>query len=259
MRFWENGVSNMNQKNLPISAIVVAKNEEERIAACLKALSFCTETIVVDNGSTDKTATIAATFGAKVIGNLSGDFSQLHNVGVKEAKYDWVLYVDADEIVTDELKESIINKPDGGKSGYFLQRKNYYLGKPWPGIEKILRFMRRDALVQWEGELHETAIVKGAIGDLSGYLIHDTHRTLEEMVVKTNRWSEVEAKLRFVSGHPKVVPWRLFRVFLTGFSHTYFWQGGWKVGAVGLIESLYQGFSLFITYAKLWEMQQKKQ
>ena len=247
----------MIQKNSTISAIVIAKNEEKRISTCLKALSFCSEIIVVDNGSVDNTFGIAAKLGATVIQSAFHDFAELHNLAYKEAKSDWLLYVDADEIINDELKQFILGVLNEGKSGYRLQRKNYYLGKPWPKTEYLVRLIRRDALVGWQGVLHETAIVKGEIGDVPGFLLHDTHRTLEEMVAKTNEWSAVEAKLRFDAGHPKVVPWRLLRVFFTGFVNTYFRDGGWKAGTVGLIESLYQGFSLFITYAKLWEMQKR--
>jgi hypothetical protein len=78
------------------------------------------------------------------------------------------------------------------------------------------------------------------------------------MVTKTNEWSLEEAKLRFDAGHPPVVGWRLIRVMITGFWRSFISQGGWKAGTVGWIESIYQGFSMFITYAKLWELQQKK-
>lgn len=247
----------MNQQRSTISAVVIAKNEEKRIAMCLTALSFCDELIVVDNESSDDTAGIAVKQGANVVISDAHDFAQLHTIGAKASKGDWLLFVDADEIVDETLRTSIKNIT-GNFSAYYVQRKNYYLGVSWPASEQIVRFMKKDALVRWEGTLHETAIVKGEIGYLSGFLVHNTHRTLEEMVAKTNQWSAVEAKLRFDAGHPKIVPWRLFRVFLTGFINSYFKDGGWKVGTVGLIESLYQGFSLFITYAKLWEMQKKK-
>ena len=78
------------------------------------------------------------------------------------------------------------------------------------------------------------------------------------MLVKTNEWSEYEAKLRFNSSHPKLVPWRFIRVMATEFINSYFKNKGYKNGTYGLIEGLYQAFSIFITYAKLWEMQEKK-
>ena len=77
------------------------------------------------------------------------------------------------------------------------------------------------------------------------------------MVNKTLAWSKIDAELRFKSGHPRMTWWRFPRVMLTAFFDSYIKQGGWKVGTIGLIESLYQSYSIFITYARLWEMQNK--
>ena len=75
------------------------------------------------------------------------------------------------------------------------------------------------------------------------------------MVEKTNQWSDVEASLRFKSKHPQVTWWRFIRVMWSAFYKSYIGQRGFKAGVIGLIESIYQAFSMFITYAKLWEMQ----
>lgn len=245
-----------------ISAIVITRNEERRIARCLSSLSWVDEMIVVDNGSTDNTREIAKRHGATVVSaGDSRDFSTLRNLGKEKARDGWLLYIDADEVVSKELAKEIaevISHKSQVISGYEIRRKNYYLGHEWPGDEHILRLMRRDTLIEWYGELHETARVNGEIRRLNASLLHDTHRTLEEMVVKTNEWSEIEAILRLRSGHSPVVWWRFFRVMLTAFLDSFIRQGGWRVGVVGWIESLYQAFSMFITYAKLWELQQKK-
>lgn len=243
-----------------ISAIIIAKNEVPRILTCLSSLAWADETIVVDNGSTDTTREIAEDHGAIVIpaGDIR-DFAKLHNIGREKAHGEWLLYIDADEIVSEELQKEIqklITHHSSLINGYELRRKNYYLGHPWPGDEYILRLMRKDALVEWYGELHETACVNGTIGRLTTPIFHDTHRTLEEMVAKTNEWSEAEATLRFDAGHPPVVWWRFIRVMLTAFFDSFIKQGGFRSGVVGWIESIYQTFSIFITYAKLWEMQQ---
>ena len=77
------------------------------------------------------------------------------------------------------------------------------------------------------------------------------------MIKKTNEWSDVEAGLLFKSGHPQMSWWRFLRIMLTKFRDSYFIQGGWKVGAIGFIESMYQAYSYFVVYAKLWELQRK--
>lgn len=246
---------------MKISAIIIAKNESPRIAACLTSVSWVDEIIVIDNGSADKTMDIAKKHGATVISSKEHNFANLRNIGRDSARGEWILYVDADEVVTPQLVKEIkevASSQQSAISGYEIRRKNYYLGYPWPGGEYILRLMRKDALVEWYGELHETARVDGTIGRLTSPMFHDTHRTLAEMVAKTNEWSRVEAILRLRSGHPPVVWWRFIRVMLTAFFDSFIRQGGWKAGTVGWIESIYQAFSIFITYAKLWELQQKK-
>lgn len=244
-----------------ISAIVLAKNEDARIDKCLESLSFVDEIIVIDNGSTDNTAKTAIQKNAIVIKSDAYSFAERRNIGLRKAKSEWILYVDADEIVSKELRKEIQKlfiDHTSHMRGYEIRRKNYYLGYPWPGDEYIVRLMRRDALIEWRGELHETAHVNGEIGRLNNFLFHNTHRTLEEMVDKTNHWSDVEAKLRFNAGHPTVVWWRFIRVMWTAFYDSFIKQGGWRAGEIGWIESLYQSYSIFITYSKLWEIQKNR-
>ncbi len=246
-----------------ISAIVIAKNEENMIVDCLESLSFCDEIVLVDSGSEDRTREIAEKMGAKVFSLPENDFSKLRNFGLEKAKEEWVLYVDADERITDELRESIkyyvLNIKNNNFGAYKIKRKNFYFGKhEWPYIEYLERLFRKDTLEGWYGRLHESPKVNGKIGAMSGYLLHYTHRDLSSMLKKTIEWSKIEAELRYKSGHPKMSWWRFPRVMAAAFFNSYFIQGGWKVGTIGLIEGIYQAFSIFITYARLWELQNKK-
>ena len=125
-------------------------------------------------------------------------------------------------------------------------------------LSAISDFFRRDGIRGWEGELHETAKVKGDIADFVSPMLHFTHRDFSSMVEKTNSWSEKEAELRMIAHHPKITWWRFPRVMLAAFYHSYITEKGWKVGTAGLLESMFQAFSIFITYAKLWELQQRK-
>lgn len=249
--------------NSKISAIILAKNEEQMIKDCLESVTFCDEIILVDSGSEDKTVSIAKEFHAEVVTDTSDDFAAKRNAGLEKASGDWIIYVDADERVSKELREhirSILEYSESGTPSVFrLKRKNYYLGDhPWPKIEKMERLFKRSALKGWEGALHESPKTSGNIGELEGYLIHYTHRDIAKMVEKTNQWSEIEAELRIKHHHPPMVWWRFPRVMISAFADSYFKQGGWRVGTAGLIESIYQAFSAFITYAKLWELQQEK-
>lgn len=249
----------MNPKII-LSAIVLARNEAARLSKCLEHLSWADEIIVVDNGSTDLTQSIAKKYGAVVVIQNTEDFSVLRNAGAARAGGEWLLYVDADETVTQALQAEVADLTKGNISqvAFFIPRKNYYLGSLWPAKDGMVRLIRKDALIRWVGAVHEHAEIKGNIGELKNYFLHNTHRTLEEMVAKTNEWSLTEARLRFHNHHPQVSWWRLLRVMTTAFFDSFVRQGGWRVGTVGWIESLYQAFSIFITYAKLWEIQQRK-
>lgn len=245
-----------------ISAIILTKNAEDLIADCIDSISFCHEVIVVDDGSTDRTPDIAKHLGAHVFTLIARSFSERRNYGLKKAKGKWVLYIDADERISSELKANIlalIEKEKAPFSAYKLQRKNFYLGNhEWPYIEQLERLFKKTALQEWSGELHETAMVKGEIGQAEGFLFHYTHQDLTSMVAKTIQWSKIEAELRLKANHPKMTWWRFYRVMLTAFYDSYIRQKGYQVGTAGLIESMYQSFSMFITYARLWEMQNKK-
>ena len=242
-----------------LTAIVIAKNEEPRIDTCLTHLAWVKEIILVDNGSIDKTIDIARNKGAKIFEAKEKDFSGLRELGLREATGTWVLYIDADEEVGEKLQKEIQHVIRSGSNiGYFIKRDTYFLGHHWPYQDKVERLFLRSALHGWQGTLHETPLYVGTIGTLTNPLVHRTHRRLEEMVAKTNEWSRLEAQLRLDAHHPPVVWWRLLRAMITGFNRSFFALGGWRAGAVGLIESIYQAFSMFVTYAKLWELQQKK-
>ena len=260
----------MTHKKIFISAIVITKNESPRIVRCLKSLSFVDELIVIDNGSTDDTVSLATKQGAHVIDKSGADFAALRNVGCDMAAGKWILYIDADETVTDglrtEIENTIHNKneekdinPDASDlfpNAYYICRRNFYLGKEWPTRDKMVRLIKKESLKKWEGILHEHPVIDGNISELHEPLIHDTHRTIAEMTEKTNEWSVREAQLRFDAHHPTISWWRLLRVMITAFWDSFVRQQGWKAGTVGWIESLFQAFSMFITYAKLWELQQ---
>jgi glycosyltransferase involved in cell wall biosynthesis len=247
---------------IKISAVILTKNAENLIADCLDSVSFCDEIIVIDDDSTDRTPEIAKHMGAYVYTYVSESFAKKRNLGLKRAKGKWILYLDVDERLSKDLIQSIktiiTNKRDL-YDAYRLQRKNFYLGNnEWPTIEKLERLFKKNKLEEWYGDLHETAKVDGEIGDITdGIIMHFTHQDLTSMLYKTIKWSKIEAELRYNSGHPQMAWWRFFRVMFTAFYDSYVKQKGYKVGTAGFIEGVYQSYSMFITYARLWEMQKK--
>jgi glycosyltransferase involved in cell wall biosynthesis len=246
-----------------ISAIVIARNEEKMIADCLESLSFCDEIVVINDGSSDKTADIAKRFTHSIYASSEksvGYVEAVRQYAIEKATHEWILFVDADERVTKDLAHSIKDTLENPRySAYTVIRRNFYLGNhPWPTNDILERCFKKEAVKDWKWKLHTSPEIVGGIGKLSGYLNHYTHQDLTTMVAKTIQWSTVEAKLRFDVNHPKMSWWRFPRVMSIGFYEWYIKQNGWKVGSVGIIEGMYQAFSMFVTYAKLWELQEQK-
>lgn len=247
-----------------LSIIIITKNEEDVISDCIKSIQdIASEIVVVDGKSTDSTAKIAVGLGAKVIINPFENFSEQRNLALKHIKNDWFLYLDSDERATPEFKRELRRTlenfdPEGGIGGYYINRKTYYYNHDWGFTDSVQRLFHKDFFVKWQGVVHETPQIKGKFGTIKSPILHYTHRNLSQMLTKTNAWSEYEAKLRFDHHHPQMNTWRFVRVITTGFLQSYFGQKGYKNGVYGLIEAIYQGFSLFITYAKLWELQNAK-
>jgi glycosyltransferase involved in cell wall biosynthesis len=240
-----------------ISAIIIAKNEQEMIEAALKSLDFVEEIIVIDNDSSDNTVSIAKKYKAKVFYCDADRFDALRDKGLKKAKQDWVLYLDADERISDSLKREIIKVTKSSKfSAYFIKRKNYFLGTRMYD-DQVQRLFQRDFLKRWQGQVHETPVYKGETGTLKNYLDHYTHRDIASMLEKTNRWSEIEAKLRFDAHHPPIKVWRIFRIMITEGFNQFAKKKVYKYGLAGWIEGMFQIIDKMIVYIKLWELQQK--
>lgn len=246
---------------MSLTTIIISKNEEKNIVDCIESIKFSDEIIVVDNNSSDLTSDLAKKNGARVISAKFSDFSTQREAGLKAAKSDWIFYLDADERVNEKLKDEILStiKNEDSKEAYKVKRKNYYFGKyEWKYYAELERLFKKDALKGWFGEIHESPNFVGNVGKLNGFIDHYTHNDLTSMMDKTIKWSDVEAKIRFDANHPPMSWWRFPRVMLTSFLTYYISQKGYKLGTAGLIESMFQSYSTFITYAKLWEMQQKK-
>lgn len=244
-----------------LSIIILTKNSEETITACLESLrGLGDEVVIVDSQSTDRTVQIAEKFGAKVTQHEFKDFSDQRNFALQQVTGEWVLYIDSDEEATEEFKEEVRKvignyKTDSGIGGYFTRRKTFYFGKDWDLVDRVQRLFYKPYFIEWQGEVHETPKIKGSFGMIDAPIIHNTHRSLSQMVQKTNKWSEYEAELRFKSDHPQMTWWRFLRVMLTGFFRSYFFEKGYKNETAGVVEEIFQAFSMFVTYAKLWEKQ----
>lgn len=253
-------------KKNKISVIINAKNEEDFIGDCLESVKWTDEIILnLSQDSTDKTREITEDFGVKIIKQepREMDYAVWHNQGMKEAKGDWLLWIDADERITPLLKNETQNAIGNIQyAAYAIPRRNFLLGKElkhggwYPDYQ--LRLFKKENLKHWVGKLHEQPEVKGEIGKLENPMIHLQPETIEPALKKSIKWSEIEAKLLFETNHPKVTWWRILRMGATILFDRLIRKQGFRDGTEGFIESVYQAFHTMIIYIRLWEMQEGK-
>lgn len=246
-----------------ISVIVITKNEEKIIKTCLESIKWADEIIVLDNGSSDRTVEIAKKYTKNVFSFNDLDFASIRNKGMEKAQGDWVLYVDSDERVLQTLKEeiqSLINSDE--YSAYAISRKNIIFGhevnygpykKDW-----VIRLVKKIAFKEWVGKVHEYVKFDGKLGYTKNSLLHLTHRDIDHFILKSLEWSKIDAELRLGAKHPPMTQWRFFRIFITEILYQGIVRRGFFNGTVGTIDSMLQAFSFYMTYVRLWQLQQPK-
>ena len=241
-----------------ISVIILTRNVENEIVPALVSAQFADEIIIVDTGSTDNTLDICRKYQVKIIHSPGNNFSKWRNDGAKEAKGDWLLYLDSDERIPLKLAEEILKETNSPlHQAYTISRYEVFLGKHlnhW-GDPRVLRLIEKKSLIKWQGKLHEQPKISGSLGKLNNQLLHLSHKNIDEKVLNTLHWSQTESDLLLKANHPPMVGWRFIRVMLTEFWDRCFRQGLWRDGTEGWIEIIYQLFSKFLTYERLWEKQ----
>jgi glycosyltransferase involved in cell wall biosynthesis len=232
-----------------LSACIITYNEADRIAACLRSVSFCDEILVVDSHSTDSTRDLAAVLGAKVIERDWPGYRSQKQFAVDSARHDWVLCLDADERLSGELRREIEVLRDGGFAGYAgwsVPRITDYFGRflrhgnAYP--DRLIRlFDRRRG--GWVGyEIHENTRVEGRVGKLRGHLEHYSYRSLADHHNRMQRYADLMAQALYGKGKRcgigKVLvnpQWRFFRGYLLRLG----FLDGWRGLVFALVEANY--------------------
>lgn len=176
------------------------------------------------------------------------DFAKARNELLKKARSEWVFFVDTDEVITPELRSEVIqlfSKPPVSINGYYVKRKIYFLGK-WVGEDKVLRLGRRDAGL-WQRKVHEVWKIKGRVGTLKNYLIHNTYESVGDAVEKINFYSSLHAKENVSEGKGS----NLFKIIL--YPKLKFIQN--ILMGRGFVFSVLQSFHSFLGWSKQWELQ----
>ena len=246
-----------------ITVIVITRNEEGMIKACLESVKWADEIIIADNGSIDGTLDIVKKYTNKIVKFEGQDFASLRNKAWEKASEDWILYVDADERVLEDLKNEIQNLIRAGEhSAYALSRRNIIFGKEvnYGPYKKdwVIRLFKRSDFENWSGKVHEQPKFQGKLGYTKNSLLHLTHRNLDQIVLKSLDWSKIDAQLRLDAEHPPMNGWRFARIFITEIFNQGILRKGFFNGTVGIMDSILQAFSLYMSYIRLWELQQEK-
>lgn len=247
--------------SIKISAAIITLNEESNMADCLKSLSWVDEIIVVDSLSTDRTVEISEKFGARVISQKFLGHVKQKQLAVDSCSHDWVICLDADERVSDELSKNIHSlfestSEENLLNGYSVSRCSFHLGRwirhgGWYPDRNIRLFNRRQG--KWGGvDPHDKIEVAGETGKLEGDLLHYVFKDLAHNVATNNFYSGISADIFYREGKKPSMA-KLFLKPFGKFIETYVIKKGFLDGLPGFIISVGAAYSMFLKFAKLWE------
>jgi glycosyltransferase involved in cell wall biosynthesis len=242
-----------------VSVAVVALNEEERLRACLESVVWADELVVVDAGSSDKTVAIAREFTDRVHFRAWDGYGAQKNFAIGQCHGDWILSLDADERVSEALREEIGATVRGGsgEAGFFLPRRNVFQGR-WVRHGGLypdwqLRLFRRGRGAFAERAVHESVRVDGPTGRLRAPLIHESYRSVADAVARLNRYSDLAAADLVAAGRGGSLVDLLARPAWR-FVSMYALRGGFLDGWRGLVLAGLHAHYVFLRAAKVREL-----
>ncbi len=239
-----------------ITAIIMTFNEEHNIQACLETLDWVDELIVADTGSTDRTIELARSYTDRILELPWYGYGPTRNLARKEATSDWILFIDADERVTDDLRESILtvlSAWDYRYNSYRIPRRSNFVGRwikgcGWyPGY--VLRLARKDEGQYTDASVHESLEVEGKTGTLKADLLHYTDPDLEHYFKKFNLYTTLAAD-DMVRDGKKPRFYKLFINPIVTFFRMFFLKRGFCDGFEGFTLCVFSSFYVFTKYTK---------
>ena len=246
---------------IPLSAVLIAQNEESNIGDAIRSVAFCEDIVLVDSGSTDTTREVAERLGARVIVNAPWPgFVAQRDFAVRAARHDWVVALDADERVSPELREEILQLRTAGfqHAGYRIPRAAFYLGRwiratDWYPDWQVRLFDRTRA--GWQGDLvHESVAVRGPVGRLRRDLEHHPYVDISDHLRKIDSYTTLWARQAYAAGRRSNVVdmsagagWAFVRNFLL--------KRGVLLGSAGFVISALNTHYTFAKLAKLRELE----
>ena len=247
---------------MKLSAIIITKNEEAKISACLDSVAFCDERIVVDCGSSDDTARLAAAAGAAVLTREWAGFGPQKNFALAQAAGEWVLSIDADERVSAALAAEIRSAvASDAADGYEISRLSTFLGRPMRHSgwfpDHVLRLFRREKARFTDDLVHERVICEGRVRRLSNTLEHHPVSRLEDAIARLDGYSTAGARM--------ISPGRRVS-FASGITHgvwsflrAYIWRLGFLDGREGFLLAVANAEGTYYRYMKAWVARRKRE
>lgn len=243
---------------MPVSVAIITCNEEKNIEAALESVRWADEIIVVDSESIDRTVEIAKRFTSKVIVRSWPGYAAQKQFASDQASHEWVLSIDADERVSQELAEEIkkIVGSSVKENGFYISRQNYYLKYPvyhsgW-SPDYQLRLYRKE-YGKWKGDfVHESVSVAGSTSYLKGKLHHYSIQSLSAHHIRLDRYTTLAAsdlcRRRTNIGYADIAVRPI-----VAFLRSYIFRLGFLDGFVGIIIAYFAAYYVFMKYAKAWE------
>ncbi len=251
--------------NHKLSIALATYNEENNILRCLESVKdIADEIIVVDGGSCDSTAQLAKKLGAKVISVPNKPMFHINkNIAIDNCKNNWVLLLDADEIVSKELGEEIkqiTNSSDVIENAFWINRRNWFLGgylkKGGAYPDSVIRLFKKGKARLPEISVHEQLKVEGEIGFLKNDILHLADPNFKRYLLRANRYT-TQTSLEIAKKDPgtSVFSFLKYSFFMPGFIFLkiYFRHRGYKDGFRGFVWALFSGFHMYYSYVKYWQ------
>lgn len=246
-----------------LSVVISAFNEEEKIEKCLRSVEFADEIVVINNDSSDKTSELARKYTSSVYSQKNDPLliDLQKNIGFKKAKYEFILSIDADEVVSEELKKEIQNILKGNKFkvGYFIPRKNIIFGKQiehsgwYPDHQ--LRLFRKGKGEFKNDHVHEGIQVDGETEYLKEHIVHYNYESVLQFIQKNMiTYAQNEAN-GLINKNYTLRPEDLIKIPTREFLSRFFARKGYKDGIHGLFLSLLMASSHLVVLALVWEKQ----
>jgi glycosyltransferase involved in cell wall biosynthesis len=243
-----------------LSAVVLTKNNQASIQRTLQSLTWCQEILVIDDQSTDTTVSIAKKYTEQIFIHRLINFSEQRNYALQQAKHQWILFVDSDEVVSEELAQEIQQAINNESfNGYYLKREDVFFGKRLQFGEtahvRLLRLAKKTA-GEWKGTVHETWEIAGATTNLVYPLLHYPHPTIGEFLADINNYSSLVAQERIKKGET-VAWWQIIMYPLGKFIQNYIIRQGFRDGTHGAVMALMMSFHSFLVKGKMYGFQKK--